>query len=335
VLKFKLGDFPEISPEQASKLALGISAKIASGVDPRQERKEAREEATLAELFAYYMEQHAKPKKKTWAEDAAMFERYCSKIKSYRISAITHEVVRKLHAGIGQNHGPYAANRLVALLSKVFSFAKGSNPCRGIERFRERQRDRFLRPDEVGRFLSALDEESPTVRDYFNLALLVGARRGNLQSMRWDQLHLDDGEWRIPDTKTGEPQTVYLHPVAVAILRRRQEGSESAFVFPSREGAKLPYLTFQYKAWRSICKRAGLTGLRPHDLRRSLASWELATGANLVTIGKTLGHRPGSSATSIYARADLTAVRKAVDTAVSAMLAAANGGKEATHDGRQ
>jgi integrase len=68
-------------------------------------------------------------------------------------------------------------------------------------------------------------------------------------------------------------------------------------------------------------KDAALHGLRIHDLRRSLGSWQLATGASLSVIGKTLGHKDISS-TTIYARMNLDPVREAMQKATSAMLSA-------------
>jgi integrase len=209
----------------------------------------------------------------------------------------------------------------------MFSYAvnvgyEGVNPCRGVRRFKEEARDRFLQADELGRFFAALEEESDIMRDYFKVSLLCGTRKSNTQAMRWDEVNLDRGEWRVTDTKNGIPQTVYLCPAAVAILRERKASATSEYVFPGR-CKDTPHLTFPYKSWYRVCKRADLVGLRPHDLRRSLASWQVATGASLPVVGKTLGHLDASTA-AIYARLNLDPVRAAVDTAVAAMLNAAN-----------
>ena len=326
MLRMKLGSYPEMTPEQARKLAGRVSANVAAGLDPRADRRQARTEMTLGEVFNRYLEDHAKPHKKTWWEDQAVFDRYCGALKARRLSTITKSDIRILHAKVGKR-GKYAANRLLALLSKVFAFAadlgfENENPCRGVQRFREQSRDRFLQGDELQRFFEALEGESPDMRDYFKLALFCGARRGNLQAMRWDQLDLDHGLWRVPDTKAGEPQTVYLPAEAVNILRERRETSKSEWVFPSRPGSAAPHVTYQYGAWKRVCKRAGLDNLRPHDLRRSLGSWQAATGATLPVIAKSLGHK-NQSTTAIYARLNLDPVRRSVDTAVAAMRQAA------------
>ena len=154
------------------------------------------------------------------------------------------------------------------------------------------------------------------------LALFTGARRGNLQACRFDQLHLDQSEWHIPRTKSGKPQIVHLPPEAVAIFRSRQATVRGEWVFPSRRGSRQPYVTFQYKAWDRVCQCANLGGIRPHDLRRSLGSWLANTGTSLPIISKVLGHLDQNT-TQIYTRVNVDPTRASVDSAVAAMNAAA------------
>jgi integrase len=90
-------------------------------------------------------------------------------------------------------------------------------------------------------------------------------------------------------------------------------------VFPGR--GKTGHLVEPKTAWARILKRAGLQNLRLHDLRRTLGSWQAATGASLPIIGKSLGHK-SLAATQVYARLNLDPVRAAVNTATDAMLLA-------------
>ena len=78
-------------------------------------------------------------------------------------------------------------------------------------------------------------------------------------------------------------------------------------------------------AWDRVRERAGLPDVRMHDLRRTLGSWQAATGASLPVIGKSLGHK-STAVTQVYARLDLDPVRLSVNTAVAAMTLAAKGG---------
>jgi integrase len=341
-VRLRLGAFPQISVEQARDLIDKNNAKIADGGNPQADRQAARGESTFAEAFGQYLEQHARPHKKSWEHDQQRHDRHLKAWGNRKLSSITGNDVRGLHAKLGTDNGRHEANRTLALLSVVFSFAgecgwTGRNPCVGVKKFSERSRDRFLQADEFPRFWKAVDEDqSPDFRDFFRLALLTGARVGNLMAAEWSHLLLDDGVWRIPETKSGEWQRVHLPELAVTILRDRlkrlqaeaavAKSDPSPFVFPSRAGTKRGYVTDITKPWKRITEAARLDDLRPHDLRRTLGSWQAATGASLPIIGKSLGHR-GTAATSIYARLNLDPVKAAVDTAVAAMMATTEGGK--------
>ncbi len=106
-----------------------------------------------------------------------------------------------------------------------------TNPAQGIRRNPERSRDRFLQSDELPRFFAALaDEPNTTLRDYFLVSLLTGARRGNVLTMRWQDINFERAEWRIARTKNNDPQTITLLPEAIEVLHGRNRDSE--FVFP-------------------------------------------------------------------------------------------------------
>ena len=290
----------------------------------------ARGEMLLDDLFADWLA-YAKQEKKTWKEDKRKYDNFISHWGRRRLSEIARPEVRKLHNKIGENHGRYAANRVLALLRSMYNRALseedigwvGVNPTIGIKKFREESRDRFITPEEMPAFFDSLGEEDATVRDYFWLALLTGARKTNLLEMRWDQLTID-GMWRIPDTKSGQPVVVPLVEQAQNILKARREAHDhQPWVFPGP--GKAGHLVEVRKAWVRICKRAGLENLRIHDLRRTLGSWQALSGASELIIGKSLGHAAGSKATAVYARLGTAPVRESLDVATSKMIAMQNG----------
>lgn len=196
----------------------------------------------------------------------------------------------------------------------------------GVKRFPERSRDRFLSADELARFFQALEQEpNEAAREFFLVALLTGARRANVLSMRWADIDLKGQTWRIPETKNGTPQNVPLVGPVLEILQSRRKTTSSFFVFPGR--GKTGHLVEPKKAWARVCLAAGIKEARIHDLRRTLGSWQAKTGASLPIIGKSLNHKSAST-TSIYARLDLDPVRTAMEKAAEAMLEAGGGGKK-------
>jgi len=198
----------------------------------------------------------------------------------------------------------------------------GPNPCEGVKRFRETSRERFLLPDEMRPFFQALKEEPPLWRDFWLLCLFTGARRGNVAGMVWRDIDLDQGIWYLPGQKSKSrlPLAIVLPPPAVAILRSRREGADGdPWVFPADTASG--HVVDPRKSWARVLKESGIANLRPHDLRRSLRSWQAIAGASLQIVGVSLGHRD-PKATAVYSRLQLEPVRMSVNRAVDSMLAA-------------
>lgn len=323
-VRVRLGAFPDMKVKVARKRANEAIAKISDGVNPNEEKRALRAELTLGELFEDCLTYDFKPYLKSWKEYDSTYNRYLKRWANRPLSKITRQKVQALHGEIGRKHGHYSANRTVALLSSLFSKAiargyEGQNPATRIKKFREKSRERFLEADELPRFFQALaEEENETLRDFVLMALLTGARRSNVLSMKWENVFLDRGYWEIPETKNGNSQRVVLVPTAIEILERRKSGG-SEFVFPG-EG-KAGHFNDPKRGWARILERAEIPNLRIHDLRRSLGSWQAATGASLSMIGKSLNHKNVNS-TAIYARLNLDPVRASVEAATTAILKA-------------
>jgi integrase len=317
---FKLGIFPDLNVAQAREKAKKMRSDLAMGKNPKSERKEG---ITLGEFFEVYMERHGNGKKSA-TKDRSHFERILKPWTNYRLADITHQKVESLHRSIGKET-PVQANRVLALLSTMLSkailwgYLKTENPCRGIKKFKEISRDRFLSGEELGRFFEALDlSENPTFKDFVLLCLFSGARKSNVLGMRWKDIDFERNVWKIPGemSKNGDPLLIPLGPDVLDILRRRRAETSSVFVLPG------PGTSGHYRepkrAWATLLKRAKLEDLRIHDLRRSMGSWMTIQGTSLPIVGKALGHKT-SQATSIYARLNLDPVRVAMESAIEAM----------------
>lgn len=327
--RYRLGLWPqEFGVDDARKAATKANHLIVQGIDPRQEKRERRAELTFAELFAEKMEEtKAKRRQSTCREYERQFNSYLKPWHARRLSEIRHDDVKALHRKLGNDHGVYLANRVLALVHKLFK-GRPSNPAHGVEKFREQSRERFLAADELPRWFAAVGQEEEPFADFFTLALWTGARRANLQAMKWADVHLERAVWTIPpdDAKAGKPINVHLSQEAIVILAKRllaRDGSE--YVFPSH--GKSGHLQEPKGAWARVLDRAGITGLRIHDLRRSLGSWQAATGASLPIIGKSLGHA-NPSTTAIYARLTMDPVAESVNKATSAMMNVVKAAKE-------
>jgi integrase len=137
--------------------------------------------------------------------------------------------------------------------------------------------------------------------------------------MRWSDIDLQNCIWRIPaaSAKNKQAAAVALVEPAVSILTRRQAfWAGSPWVFPS--SSKTGHITHAAKAWSVLVKSAGISNVRPHDLRRTVGSWLAASGASSFVIQKALTHKSAAS-TKAYAHLDVEAVRVALSKLTAVM----------------
>jgi integrase len=331
-----IGAFPDLTVEQARDHVAGLNSSIAkwkaSGYEGPSPIKKRHGVPTLGDVLKDYVQRHlkshAKNPERAEKHTVWQFDHYLARWRDRTLGSISRTDVRLLNREAGENYGNYSANRLVGLIRVLFNWAlkeemwQGDNPARGVTPFREDSRTRFVQHDELPKIFAALSKEKNVdLRDFVPMALFTGARRGDVLSMRWENLDLDRGLWTIPNPKSGESYTVPLVAEVVLLLRarlKRREGT-SAYVFPSE--SKAGHVLDLKRAWKRFLTRAKITDLRVHDLRRTLGSWQAAAGVSLPVIGKSLGHK-SLSATEIYARVSLDPVREAITLATRAMITA-------------
>ena len=304
-----IGDVP---PEAARQVAEKHRVAIAHGRDPLTDKDVARKAAesavTLGKFFERYLSEYAEGKKKprSIAEDKRLFKfTIQDRLGRVRVPDLTDDDVQRFHRSLKAT--PIVANRAVALLSKMMNLAerwglrpKFSNPCRGLDHYPERKKHRFLSGDQLKALGTALSEiekapkdsddyELPSVIAAIRLLLFTGCRRGELLGLRWEDVNLDAGVLDLPDSKTGRKVIVLNAParqVLGALAKQRKNGSP--WVLPGRFAGK-PLVGLPH-AWLRIRERAGLDGVRLHDLRHSYASTAAGLGASLPVIGSLLGH---------------------------------------------
>ena len=324
----KLGTFPDMTVEQARIEAGKVLGEFAKGDNPAAVKRAVRAELTFSQAFDAFLTGKRKRdgsaiSDKTKRDYSDLLRLYLGGIKDKKLSEIERTEIKAVHVKTTKKSAAQA-DRVVAVVSAVFTYMlaqerfSGQNPATRIQKNPAPSRDRFLQANELTPFFKALSESSnETMRDFFLLALLTGARRANVSAMRWADVDLVAGVWRIAKTKNGTPQTVTLSPEAVMVLEARKDGG--VFVFPG-DGVT-GHIVEPKKAWATLLKTAGIENLRIHDLRRTLGSWQARTGASLPIIGKSLNHKT-HQATAIYARLDLDPVRQSVNTATAAMMVA-------------
>ena len=201
----------------------------------------------------------------------------------------------------GQRSGA-TLNRYQVALAALFTWAKRQrliprgleSPTRHVEKNAEtRGRVRYLSNDERDRLLAACIESTWTRLYVFVLmALTTGARRGELLGLRWCDVDTDRAEAELHDTKNGDRRVLVLLPQVIAELARfapKDAATSQALVFRSRLRPSQPYSTA--KVFNEAVAAAEIKNFRFHDCRHCTASYMAQSGASLLEIADTLGHR--------------------------------------------
>lgn len=264
--------------------------------------------ATFERIAREYLEQWARRRKRTWREDERILESYVLPRWGARpASGVTARDVRELLDEIVARGASIQANRTFALVRRVFNWAsapdralvpQGYNPCRGLERpAAERQRERVLDLTEIRALWNALDGRADAA--LIRLHLLTAQRDGELRAMAWRDVDLDGGWWTIPASraKNGRSHRVPLSAMAVSVLRELPR--LEAWVFPSRRGSG--HRGRPYKLLARLRRASGVADLRPHDLRRTVASHMTSMGIPRTTVAKLLNHAD-RGVTAVYDR---------------------------------
>ena len=294
-----------LNADEARQRAALIVMRIKAGEDPVPLPLAARVRGgpTVADLAARYLADHVEVRLKpgTQAKLRGMIDNHIlPALGRLPVEAVGRRQVAELHRGLSDR--PVAANRAVKTLAHMYRLGEGwglapagCNPCRSIEKYPERGRERFLTDAEFARLGRVLDEAvgigtaSPVAAAAIRLLLLTGCRKGEVLALRWTDVDLDAGELRLPDAKSG-PRAVQLPPPAVRLLEALPRRVGNPWVFPGRapdghySAGALDY------AWQAVREAAKLEDVRIHDLRHSFASRALALGETLPMIGKLLGH---------------------------------------------
>ncbi len=308
--RYTIGSWPEWSVSAARAEAGELKKRIDIGGDPMAVVEADRKAPTVADLCDRFEEEHLPKVRESTAKDyrAMIAREIMPALRHMKVAEVGFSDVDALHRKITKRGAAGRANRVVALVSKLFTLAAkwewcAKNPAKGIERNPEQPRHRYLSGGELGALTAALAEhEDQQAANIIRVLLLTGARRGEVQAMRWADIDLATGVWTKPGSKTKQ-KTLHRVPLsaparqlladiraeAEAKARNRREPVEvSEYVFPGRNGKGH---RVEIKGdWARLCKAAGIADTRMHDLRHTYASILASAGLSLPVIGALLGH---------------------------------------------
>ena len=357
-----IGSVGKIAPDQARATAKKTIGAVAQGTDPASERAAEKRSVTLQELGELFLTEHVDAKRK--ASTAIHYRDILNRLVLPRLGSrkaekVTTGDMARIHLDLHDH--PYQANRMLAVVGSMYSFGVkrkmlplGTNPGRGIDKYPERGRERFLSVAELARLGDAIREAEttgvPYVVDELNpkakhaskpqnrrtfigpytaaalrLLIFTGARLREILHLRWEWVDFDRGLLLLPDTKTGKKAIVLNAPAMKVLADLPRIGAYVIAGSAAGTDEEKPRSDLN-RPWRTVAKRAGLRGVRIHDLRHTHASFGAGAGLGLPIIGKLLGHAHATT-TARYAHLDVDPLRRASEH-IGSRLAEAMGEAE-------
>ncbi len=349
--RYCIGRHPEFTSEAARQEAMALKVDIANGHDPLAERREWKDEPTFAALSdAWLDDAQGRKRKNSLRDDRRMLTKIIlPEIGERRLDEITEKQIVKLHQTLRST--PYQGNRCLSLVSSIFNFGvKGkwcsANVAKGIPKFAEAKRERWLTVEELQKFREALDKyKDQSAANVLRLLLLTGSRASEALAARWEEFDLQRGVWTKPSHHTKQKKTEHIPLSAPALKLLESMAPENPtgplFAGAKRKGKGGKLIGGERRVsikrpWIAACRAAGLVEeylidgkrkgkdgepvkikryrptVRVHDLRHNFASHLASNGVSLQVVGKLLGHTQAAT-TMRYAHLQDAPLRNAAN----------------------
>lgn len=286
-----VGDASAMGPDEARLRAGSLLDAIRCKTDAPSESDETLFEAVAGRVFERYARVW---KARTRDVNRCYLRRQIlPRFAGQQIADITRQDVERWFASLRAT--PFAADRSMPILSVILNEAErlgfrpeGSNPCRGIKRYRRQGRERYLSDEEIGRLAATLLVHEGDRRlevAAIRLLMLTGCRKNEIGTLRWSDYR--EGHLFLRDSKVG-PRTVWLSSPARNVLDGLDR--DGGWVFGWARSNRPRSRNWPLRFWREVCAEARLSDVRLHDLRHTYASFALRNGESVLAIGKLLGH---------------------------------------------
>ena len=319
--KLTLGSYPALSLSDAREAAREARLKLAKGINPVAEKKEARrlvlsgiaDEDLVKNVWESYVALHLTDnpdiRESTSKRYKGVFEKYLlPKWKNRKLTEIRDTDILDM-IDEAKKRGPAAANSIHTVLSAFLGWCMrrkrlAESPMKGMRKpFTETYSDRILNGEEIKLFWTRCEKINPVFGRMFQLLLTTGCRRNEISRMKWSELDLKNRIFTLPAerSKNGLAHRVYLNDPALAILEAmpRIDGCEYVFTTDGETASS----GFS-KSKTKLDNDTKLKDYTLHDLRRTMASGLAALGFSQTVTEKVLNHTSGtlSGVAGIYNR---------------------------------
>lgn len=319
-----IGPTNKFSPDQAREKAKEHLAQVIAGTDPSDLENQKKDRHRFEEIWERYFQEHVMIKNKPSTQKGVKQTGKAVILPYFKGRFIEEITSRDIHAFMlsKRETSPVNANRCRSHLSKMFSLCErpweirplNSNPCRGVFKYPEKRRERYLSDEELVNLVNALDQlltenlyayqttgnERPLhrirVACYIKLMLFTGARGIEWRDAKVKEVDIERMILQPETTKNDEP-AISLPPEAIEIIQFLLElprPENNPYLFPGKcnvPGRYRQNMAYPKAVWDDVRTKAGLENFRLHDLRHSWAAFALASGLSLADVGQQLNHK--------------------------------------------
>jgi integrase len=307
-----LGQFPNLTVEQARKDALSILAKMAKGINPNEQDKvDEKSKKTLVEVFGEYMsaKSHEPP---TIVGYNQIMSAYVQDWHEKALSTISEDDIKIRHRELS-TQSKAQADYCMRVIRALFNFAKyeykdsnsdflfPNNPVQILSHLKlwnnvPRKQSRITKSglNKWFKGINDIRENDVTepfmlaVCDFVEMALFTGLRKNELLCLNWDRVNLEDRSFYISKTKNGEPLELPICDHLMTIFSRRRAVSTNEYVFQADN--EHGYVREPKDRIQEIVE---LTGIKftLHDLRRTFTSTAELLKVGVYTLKRLLNHK--------------------------------------------
>lgn len=324
--KPKIGQFGELTVEQARSIAQDWLADVRKGNDPSAAKLAARMSPTVKELCTQFMEEYSRPRNKPSTVDTYQdqIDRFIVPVLGkLKVPDVTRQHITTLMRDLARI--PVTANRVLSCMRKMLNMAEvwgyrpdGSNPCRHVPKYPENGETRYIVNDELARLYAYLDRadseglEHPTLTLAVRLQFEFSARMSEIRLLEWSWIDFENRRIVWPDSKTGDISKP-MSEVAFQLLANACRIDDSPYVCPAifDSSIPLPESTY-YNGWKRVLKRANVIHVGTHGIRHRAAT-DIANSGIPVKVGMALTAHKTVSMFMRYVHAEDDPIRAAAE----------------------
>ncbi len=305
---------------------LALDREVSEAYNRQYGHKQFKKEITFEEFAALYLENHAKPRKRSWTSDekylSAQLVPFFAELELSKITPfqVNKYVVKRKNGGVKNT----TVNRELAVLKTMLNLAREwdyevpeTNPVKrcyfGSEK--ESQRNRVLSYKEEEKLISAA---APHLKQIIICALNTAMRKGEILKLKWNDVDFENHKIiiRAENAKDSERREIYINNTLLDMLltmRQANNGrSKFVFIYKGPKTGKWREIKEVKVAFANACRKAGIEDLHFHDLRHTAGTRLINKGADLVSVSKILGHA-SLKTTQRYLHTDINQIADALN----------------------